>query len=183
VYEYAFLNGIPHQSCMIYTAKNLEKQGNCEPIDICRDCSPPSPPADEDGLENCYAIDEYKKYHVSDHYSLKGVSQMKAEIYKNGPISCGIDATRGLDEYTGGIYREEKRFGYINHEISLVGWGLDKETGTEYWIGRNSWGTYWGERGFFRIQMYKDNLLVEEDCSAGIPSWENVSEKDVIFTA
>lgn len=44
----------------------------------------------------------------------------------------------------------------INHEIAVVGWG--KENGTEYWIGRNSWGTYWGEYGFFRIRLDKYNL-------------------------
>ena len=37
----------------------------------------------------------------------------------------------------------------INHEIAVVGWGFDDKTMTEYWIGRNSWGTYWGESGFF----------------------------------
>lgn len=70
---------------------------------------------------------------------------MKAELYANGPISCGIAVTDNFEAYTGGIYSEVKKFPMINHELAIVGWGLDEETQTEYWIGRNSWGTYWGE--------------------------------------
>jgi len=98
---------------------------------------------------------------------------MKADLYTYGPLSCGIDVTDGFEAYTGGIYSEKKAFTMINHELSIVGWGYDEESDTEYWIGRNSWGTYWGEFGFFRIQMYDDNLGIESDCTAAIVKNDN----------
>jgi len=70
---------------------------------------------------------------------------MKKEIAINGPISCGMDVTDEFEYYTGGIYSQHKMLPMINHEIAIVGFGVDEVTGTEYWIGRNSWGTYWGE--------------------------------------
>jgi len=103
---------------------------------------------------------------------------MKAEIYKNGPIACGMDVTEKFDAYMGGIYSERKSFPLINHDISIIGFGKDAATGVEYWIGRNSWGTYWGERGFFRIKMYSDNLAIETDCLAGTPTYTQVTSDE-----
>lgn len=175
VYDWAYHNGIPDSSCEQYTAKNLDSD-TCNPIDICRDCTWPPPAANETGIEGCWAVD-YKKYYVSDYYGFSGAEKMKAELYKNGPISCGLMVTDGFEAYKGGVYSEVNSFPMINHEISIVGWGVDEETSTDYWIGRNSWGTYWGEMGFFRIKMHSDNLAVETDCTAGLPTFTKPSEK------
>merc|ERR1711885_6696 len=101
---------------------------------------------------------------------------MKKEIYKRGPIACTIDVTLKFEHYGGGIYTEHlDRIG-LNHEISVVGWGLDEQTGQEYWIGRNSWGTYWGEQGFFKMATGRNGLGIENDCTAGIPSFDKKTE-------
>ena len=94
---------------------------------------------------------------------------MKAEIYARGPIGCGIHVTPKFEAYSGGIYSEFVLLPIMNHEISVAGWGFDQETQTEYWIGRNSWGTYWGENGWFRIKMHTHNLGLEMDCDWGVP--------------
>lgn len=175
VYEYAFKKGIPDSSCMQYEATNINfhdaTKKTCDAIDICRDCKGPSPAAKESGSENCWAVTNYRKYYASDYYYVYGPDKMKADIYKYGPISCGISVTPNFSNYTAGsIYSEKMDNPVINHEVSIVGWGLDTESKTEYWIGRNSWGTYWGDYGFFKIQMYKDNLAIETECTAAIPS-------------
>lgn len=108
---------------------------------------------------------------------------MKADLYKYGPISCGVEATPAFELYAGGIYSEVIDYPSINHEISVLGWGVDADTKEEFWIGRNSWGTYWGEMGFFRIKMGSDNLAIETDCTAGIPSFTKAaSSKFETFT-
>ena len=171
VYTYARFFGIPHSSCEQYTAYNLVDR-MCEDIDICRDCTWPPPAEGETGEENCTAVD-HTRYYVTEHYSLAGVSKMKSELYANGPISCGIHVTDAFENYDGTyIYSEKVRFPLINHEISVVGYGKDAETGEEYWIGRNSWGTYWGDYGFFYMAMYEDNLGITHDCTAGIPTYD-----------
>lgn len=96
---------------------------------------------------------------------------MKSELVQHGPIGCGIHVTDNfVNNYTGGIWSEKVRFPLINHEISVVGYGITEE-GEEYWVGRNSWGTFWGEMGFFKMKMHEDNLGIELDCTAGVPSY------------
>lgn len=100
---------------------------------------------------------------------------MKAEILKNGPIACGIQASKDLEQkYTSGIWRQYIPEPALNHEVAVVGWGKDEDSGDQYWIVRNSWGTYWGEQGFFKLPIGDPqyNLGIQTDCVAGIPDFE-----------
>ena len=93
---------------------------------------------------------------------------MMAEIAKNEPIACAIDATDELFyNYTGGIFEDKTGAQSLNHGISVVGYG--EENGVKFWHVRNSWGDTWGEKGFFRVIRGKNNIGIESYCSFGIP--------------
>lgn len=124
----------------------------------------------------CGPVKNFTKYWVGDFGGVRGADRMKAEIYARGPIGCGMSVTKKFEAYTGGIYSEFDVLPMINHEISLIGFGVDKDSGEEYWIGRNSWGTYWGEDGFFRMKMHHDNLAIETDCDWGVPQFSQVED-------
>jgi len=72
-----------------------------------------------------------------------------------GPIAVSVDASR-WSSYSKGIYNgcdTEKDFD-IDHAVQLVGYGT--ESGTDYWIVRNSWGPNWGEAGYIRLLRHSD---------------------------
>ena len=146
---------------------------------MCRDCTWPPNPAGDESLDNCEAV-THKKYYVSEHYSLKGVNQMKAELFKNGPISCGVHATdnweknyTNINEGVGNyIYSEKVLFPMINHKISVIGYGKDTTTGENYW----------SDHGFFHTAMDGDNLGITTDCIAGTPTYDKPSAEEVQFT-
>ncbi|KAK9803659.1 hypothetical protein WJX72_009115 [[Myrmecia] bisecta] len=169
VYAYAASVGIPDETCNNYVAVDQD----CNKLDQCFTCWPGS---------GCNPISEYNRLMVSEHGRVRGAKDMKAEIWKRGPITCGISATEGLDAYMGGIYAEYQTMPTINHIISVVGWG--QEDNVEYWIVRNSWGEPWGETGFFRVvtSAYQNgmgnwyNLAIETECGWGVPAtWEKAS--------
>ena len=81
------------------------------------------------------------------------ISQNEDEIAKvlieNGPLSVALNATP-LQFYFGGIFNPAVcNPKGLNHGVAIVGFG--EENGKKYWIVKNSWGSGFGESGYFRI--------------------------------
>jgi cathepsin B len=69
----------------------------------------------------------------------------------NGPIEGSFVVYEDFFSYKRGIYvpTTSQIAGY--HAIKVVGFGYDGASHLNYWIAANSWGSDWGEDGYFRI--------------------------------
>lgn len=147
----------PYMACSSESKDGLCPHGNwqCNDMNIARTCSTfPS------NGGTCVGLKKYPNATVSNYGSVSGASDMAKEIYQRGPITCGIDAAPMLD-YAGGVFTKKGKS--VDHVVSVTGWGV--ENGVEYWHVRNSWGEYWGEMGYIRVEKGNNALKLEEQCA------------------
>ena len=71
--------------------------------------------------------------------------------------------TDSFRNYTSGIFVDTTGRMDNDHYVSVIGWGV-AEDGMKYWVARNSGGTFWGEKGLFRIVRGINNLNIENSC-------------------
>merc|ERR1711998_323559 len=88
---------------------------------------------------------------------------------ENVARTCSTFAPAGfcgpIKKYSGGIVSEAGES--VDHVISVVGWG--QEGSKSYWIVRNSWGEYWGEMGYVRVEKGNNALQLESQCAWAVP--------------
>lgn len=89
------------------------------------------------------------KHYCKDTVNKRTVASIQQEIYENGPMETGFMVYQDFMSYRGGIYKHTTGGFMGGHAVEIVGWG--QEGSDKYWICKNSWGTSWGEQGFFRI--------------------------------
>jgi cathepsin X len=166
VYEYVQDSGVPDESCAHYKAAD----GQCTPQDICKSCWPGANFFDGGFDSNCCAVPNPKLYKISSAKGVDGdVNSIKEEIFLRGPVSAAINANPIVNYPTrkpgdpiviagndGSCNQTD-----LDHIVSIVGYGKD------YWIVRNSWGSYWGDNGFFYVKF--GCLGLNKSVMAGYP--------------
>jgi len=154
--SYLHRQGLPDQTCAVYQAKEQE----CDGMGFCKNCF-------HNGT--CVAVEKPTVYKVSEWGTVSGEHDMMSEIFQRGPIACMTAVSQGFLDYTGGLFEDKTGEMQIRHVVEIVGFGTDPKTKEKFWIGRNSWGNYWGENGFFRLKRGINNLNIEHECVWGVP--------------
>eukprot|EP01068_Selenidium_serpulae_P002833 Selendium_serpulae@DN2702_c0_g1_i2.p1 len=171
--KWANLNGVASDSCMPYApGAQCTLGGSPAPgfVDVTSEhvaaeqvCSP----------ENRWFAKDYG--YVGGAYELCNEDMMKEEVHQHGPVAVALEAPGELFSYSQGVFDTPNDFHhrycaenngglngweYTNHAVVVVGWGEEApEKGGEsipYWIVRNSWGSTWGEKGYFKIRRGKN---------------------------
>jgi C1A family cysteine protease len=113
--------GVPDEACFPYAAGN-------QPCAACTDW-------------------ESRATRISEWVALDRPEEMKDWICSRGPVVASMRVYEDFQHYAGGVYKYVDGKPLGGHCVSIVGY----DDGSLCWIAKNSWGTRFGEQGFFRI--------------------------------
>lgn len=119
--DYARDTGLVDEGCFPYIAQN-------HPCTLCQDW--PS-----------------RVTRIEEWVGFTGASNMKQALADAGPFEATMLVYEDFFDYAGGVYAHTYGSLLGAHAVTIVGYN-DHEG---YWIAKNSWGTGWGENGWFRI--------------------------------
>jgi cathepsin H len=75
-----------------------------------------------------------------------------------GPVAIAFQVASDFQSYKSGVYDSKVCKGGpldVNHAVLAVGYNTDS-SGKPYWIIKNSWGTTWGQQGYFYMVRNKN---------------------------
>jgi uncharacterized membrane protein YccF (DUF307 family) len=157
---YLFRDGAIEDSCISikHVQDIIDKTGT---FPLCSDIEGPE-------LIQCTDVNiPERSWTVTTAYTLEGtgkllIENIKYDIMKWGPLVAAFNVFPDfLYPYDGKtLYipkSNQKSLG--GHSIKIVGWGT--ENSVPYWLCANSWGTDWGDEGYFKIVQNNTDLDLE----------------------
>jgi C1A family cysteine protease len=100
---------------------------------------------------------------VSSFETISGnVAKMKESISTYGSVTACFNVFQDFFSYRSGVYRHLSGGLAGGHCVVLIGY--DDAAGC--WIARNSWGTNWGDAGYFRIAYGECGIETFQTCAA-----------------
>jgi C1A family cysteine protease len=132
--NYIKSTGLPPESCYPYTAAD----GTCSVT-----CS--------NWQTSAYRISGYSYVATTS----PTVDAIKNALSTYGPVNTQFDVYSDFFYYTTGVYHYATGTYQGGHAVLIVGY----DDVNQYFIVKNSWGTGWGEAGFFRIAYSELNSV------------------------
>lgn len=87
--------------------------------------------------------------------TLESDTEIQAAVMTGGAVEVGFFVMEDFMNYKSGIFHSTSQQTLGGHAVKIVGWGHQGET--FFWVVQNSWGSDWGESGFFRIENWHED--------------------------
>ncbi|VDK72173.1 unnamed protein product [Onchocerca ochengi] len=113
-------------------------------------------------LGNNYFCPLYNKIFIRKLYRIDPDPNLMAWFVANvAPVASNLALPKRHAFYKSGVLPDtsECRTMKLNHAAVIIGYGT--ENGKKYWLMKNSWGDWWGDQGFFKIERGINACRVE----------------------
>ncbi len=122
--------GVPYESCYPYRADDSPCGNNC---------------SGSQSFSQAHTIRDW--VYGSDGESVPDLTVLKSLLVTTGPMPVNFKVYSDFYEYESGVYSYTSGNYEGGHAVLLVGY----DDTDQCFIVKNSWGTGWGEQGYFRI--------------------------------
>ena len=123
--------GVVSDKCFPYTSGSTGRDGQC--------------------FSSCQDGSSWTLHHSASTTTTSSVSKTQQAIMTEGPVEAAFTVYEDFMSYKSGVYHHTSGSMLGGHAIKAIGWGTTS-AGEDYWIMSNSWGTSWGDSGFFKIR-------------------------------